>query len=117
MVQELRKVSSSCTGTGAVAKAGLVAAAPRLQRLNVALGSPPEATWAGSSVGQSSGLIIRRSEVRVLPGPWLCQAESAALRGGASARWATEWATPRQRDPRLKEPRPDENPWRTVASD
>src|SRR5262249_55456821 len=27
------------------------------------------ATRAGSSAGQSSGLIIRRSEVRVLPGP------------------------------------------------
>jgi hypothetical protein len=48
---------------------------------------------AGSSVGQSSGLIIRRSQVRVLPGPSHGQAESAALRGGASRPWATFWAT------------------------
>ena len=27
------------------------------------------AVWGGSSVGQSSGLIIRRSQVRALPAP------------------------------------------------
>jgi hypothetical protein len=37
----------------------------------------------GSSVGQSSGLIIRRSQVQVLPAPPIY----LRFRGGASRRW------------------------------
>ena len=36
-------------------------------------------------------LIIRRSEVRVLPGPSLWKAICAAFRAGAWRRWATDW--------------------------
>src|SRR5439155_15135674 len=36
----------------------------------------------GSSVGQSSGLIIRRSEVRVLPAPPSDLGHGTSLRGG-----------------------------------
>src|SRR6266511_977593 len=74
-------------------------------RLNLRAGWATLTDGGGSSVGQSSGLIIRRSEVRVLPAPPLLTSvfiSSAGSVDGSGAPCANGLPTPKRAERRLQ---------------